>query len=197
MTNITFDDDTIKALKNTLGVTLKRYSCDPFIYSDAVFGMVGFQIGNRYYKLTAELKPVQRFFARDDVAILQFCECDPEDIKSRMDNGTLIDTPINDCIIGIDIINDYESVFHNAEREDLYSTKGLIIYFSSGNELSFEIGSWFSEMITVRRGYGLIKDFTPINDFIVDEWGNNDGYKAECDRKVISLQVSRDATLFQ
>lgn len=188
---VSFDDSTMNTLKSVIGKTLHRYSCDPFVFTNTVFGIVGFKIGEKYYKLSAELETVQRFFAEDDVAVLRFQECTAEEIVSRMDNGKLIDTPVTDSIIRVDVINDHETVSHGAESRELVSTKGIIIHLSSGNEVSFEMGSWFSEMITVRRGYNLIDQFTPVSDFVDDEWSNCDGYVGSCTREIIELSDSK------
>jgi hypothetical protein len=53
-------------------------------------------------------------------------------------------------------------------------------------EISFEIRTWFSEMITVEKGYDLIEKFTPIDDFL-EEWEGCDGYNAKSTREIITL----------
>ena len=185
MVDISFNANTIEILKGLVGKRFDHYSCDPFVFSSSVFGIVGFKIGDCDYKLTCNLKKTERFFSEDEIAVLDFSNCSNEIIKSRMDNGTMVDTPVQDVIDSIEIINDCESVSHENETKVLYSTKGIIFHFSQGNELSFEVDTWFSEMITVQRGYNLIESFTPINDFY-EEWEET-GYIPSAERKTIII----------
>ncbi len=43
---------------------------------------------------------------------------------------------------------------------------GIVFMLEDSREISFEIETWFSEMITIQRGYNLIKKFPPTNDFL-------------------------------
>lgn len=185
MTDISFDKKTIENLKSLIGKTLERYSADPFVNSPTVFGIVGFRIDNRCFRMTARLEPTNRFFSHEDVAVLNFVECEAQDIVSFMDKGKLTDTPVNDTVVGIDVVCDHEVVVHDGVRKEFISTKGIIFHMASGNEISFEVGSWFSEMITIRRGCELRKLFTPQTEFL-EEWEGYEGYTPECSREVIS-----------
>lgn len=189
MVDISFNSVTTKILRDIVGKNFNFYSCDPFEFTPSVFGIVGFKIEDKFYKLTCNLKKITRFWNEDEIAQLRFEECGNHRPKSRMDDGAMIDTPVLDTIVKIDLINDLESVAFENEKRTLCSTKGLIFYLSTGNEISFEIDTWFSEMITIQRGYGLIDKFTTVEDFI-EEWEDCDGYKATVDRKIVSLKSS-------
>ena len=187
MADIRFDNATMEMLKNMIGKIFAYYSCDPFVFTPSVFGIVGFHIGSDTYKMTIGLEATQRFFHDDDVAVMRIAHCQPCEIISMMDDGHMIDTPVQDTIVGIDVINDRETVTHNGERKEMLSTKGVIFHLAGGNEISFELGTWFSEMITIRRGYELIKQFTPLADFN-EEWENSEGYTPTCFRECISVK---------
>ncbi|MBR1690081.1 MAG: hypothetical protein IJ713_04825 [Oscillibacter sp.] len=187
MVDIRFDSTTMDMLESMIGKSFEHYSCDPFIFTPNVFGIVGFRIGGENYKMTSGLEVVQRFFHDDDVAVMRIAPCQPGEIVSMMEDGQMIDTPVQDAIVSIDVVNDCESVAHDGERKDMLSTKGIIFHLASGNEISFEIGTWFSEMITIRRGYELIKQFTPLADFS-EEWEDSEGYTPDCSREVISIR---------
>lgn len=137
--------------------------------------------------MTVGLKAIRRFFHDDDVAVMKIAHCHSCEIISMMDDGQMIDTPVQDTIVSIDVINDHESVTHNGERKEMLSTKGIIFHLAGGNEISFEISTWFSEMITIRRGYELIKQFTPLADFN-EEWEDSVGYIPACFRECISVK---------
>ncbi len=186
MVDISFDSTTIEAIRGMVGKPFVKYSCDPFVFTPNVYGIVGFRIGGRFYKMTSNLETVQRFFHKDDMAVMRVSECNRNEIVSKMDDGQMIDNPVGDIICSIDIINDRETVTHDGEQRALYSTKGIIFHLASGNEISFEIGTWFSEMITIRRGYELVKSFTPVEEFLED-WEDSEGYSPECNREVKTI----------
>lgn len=187
MVDIRLDRATMEVLKNMIGKTFEQYSCDPFVFTPNVFGIVGFRIGGETYKMTSNLESIQRFFHDDDVAVMRITHCQSGEIVSMMDGGQMIDTPVQDTIISIDIVNDRETVSHDGEKKELLSTKGIVFHLTSGNEISFEIGTWFSEMITIRRGYELIKQFTPLAGF-AEEWEDSEGYAPDCSREVITVK---------
>ena len=186
MVNISFDSNTINTLKGIIGESFEYYTCDQFIFTHCVFAIVGITINDSCFKLTSDFEQVQRFYNTEDVSVLKFQSCNAKDIVSRMDNGILQDNPVKDTITKIDIVNDHETVTHEGITSDLISTKGMIFYLSSGNEIAFEVTSWFSEMITVHRGYNLLEHFSKTDDFI-EEWEDCDGYYAHCSRDVISI----------
>ena len=186
MVDIRLDEKAVQILKQFVGKQFERYSHAPFLAQDA-YEVVGLCIGDDTYKMTSGLEVVHRFFHDDDVAVMRITLCQPGEIVSMMEDGQMIDTPVQDTIVGIDVVNDFESVAHDGERKDMLSTKGVIFHLASGNEISFEIGTWFSEMITIRRGYELIKQFTPLADF-TEEWEDSEGYTPDCSREVIAVK---------
>lgn len=177
MIDISFNSITTKMLKGIIGKTFDFYCCDPLEFSSSVLGIVGFKIEGKFYKLTCELEQTTRFWNEDEIARLRLEKCGNQKPETRMDGGAMIDAPVHDTIVKIDLVNDFESVAFENDHRTLYSTKGLIFYLSSGNEISFESGTWFSEMITIQRGYYLIDKFTPVDDFL-EEWENCKGYTA-------------------
>lgn len=174
-------------LKGMIGQVFEKYKCDPFVFSPSVYGIVGFYIGKNIFRMTSLQKVVSRFYADEEVATFQFAHATDDEIVTLMDNGQMIETPVKDTIKVIDVINDYETVSHNGEERTLISTKGIIFYLDGGNEISFEIGTWFSEFITIRKGYELIQKFTQIQDFL-EEWEDSVGYEADARREVVTIR---------
>ncbi|MDO5307897.1 MAG: hypothetical protein Q4G03_00150 [Planctomycetia bacterium] len=184
MVDISFDHTTMAMLKNLVGKTFEYYSCDPFIFTPKVIGIVGLYIDGESYKLTSKLEVVECFFDKDDFAVMRITPCQPCEIVTRMVDGQLIDTPVQDRIVRIDVVNDLETVTHDGKRSQLLSTKGVVFYLASGNEISFELKTWFSEMIHIRRGYGLVKEFRPLDHFL-EGW--KAGYVPDSEREVVTL----------
>ena len=174
-------------LSGMIGKHFEQYECDPFVFTPNVFGIVGFRIDGETYKITGNLEVVQRFFHEEDVAVMRFSRCQPGEIVSMMDDGKMIDNPVEDVIVAIDVVNDHECVEHEGIQKELVSTKGIIFHLAGGNEISFEIGTWFSEMITIQRGYNLIDKFTTLDDF-KEDWEDCEGYMAKVSREVVVLK---------
>ena len=195
MVDLTLDDDSMNILKSMVGKYFDHYSHDPFYFSPVVFDVVGFYIGEESFKLDVKRKVVEYFFDVDDVSFMTFVKTEPEKIVSYMENGKLIDSPAHDEIVGIDVVNDREIVTCGADRREVFSTKGVIFRLASGNEISFEIQPWFSEMITIQRGYDLIKKFVPLEDFLED-WEPEEGEEVseeercvpQCSREIVELR---------
>ena len=195
MTDLTLDANSINILKSMVGKQLRHYSHDPFYFSPVVFGVVGFYIGEESFKLEVKRKVVEYFFDVDDVSYMTFVKTEPDKIVSKLLNGKLIDVPTLDTIVGIDVVNDREIVTCGEDRKEVISTKGVIFRLATGNEISFEIQPWFSEMITIRRGYELIKNFVPLEDFLED-WEPEEGEERdeedrcfpECSREIVELR---------
>ena len=155
MKDISLGASAIQILQQLVGKQFVRYSFASFLAPDA-FEVAGLYIGGETYKISSDLEAVQRFFHDDDVAVMRIAPCQPGEIINMVKDGQMIDTPVQDTIVSIDVVNDRESVAHDGEQKELLSTKGIIFHLASGNEISFEIGTWFSEMITIRRDICLI-----------------------------------------
>ncbi len=187
MTTTTFSEAEIGIFRSMLGKQFDKFKCDPFIYSPAVYGIIGLYIDGSAYKLTATCENVRRFFNDESVAAYHITETADQEIKSYMDGGKLIETPISGKITAIDIINDHQTVTHGEKSTSFDHSVGVIFHLEDTREISFEIKTWFSEMITVEKGYRLIEKLTSTDDFL-EEWEGCDGYTAECHHEIITLK---------
>lgn len=173
-------------LKSMIGKTFEMFKCDSFIFSSSVYGLVGFYIGEKIYKFCAFLESAQYFFQRDDVVRIRVEETVDSEIVSMMDGGTFIDTPVKSKISSITIVNDYQKVVYGDDERCFETTKGIIFRFEDTREISFEVPTWFSEMITIRKGYNLLEKFVSENDFL-EEWEKCGEYIASTKREVIVI----------
>ena len=169
-----------------VGREFVAFKCDPFVYSPMVFGLVGIYVGEKAYKLTADLSTVRRFTADDDVAKFELKMSADENIKSRMEDGKLIKTPIQSRIESISVVNDHQILRYNNQSDEFITTVGIIFHLEDNREVSFALETWFSEMITVKRGYELIDLLAPVSEFL-EEWEGCDGYMPDCTREIITL----------
>lgn len=173
-------------LKKMIGKCFQKFKCDPFIYTPMVYGVVGLYIDNNVYKLTSLFDNVKRFLANDDVAKFKLECSNDESIKTFMDNGKLINNYVNQTINTITVVNDHQSITYEDKVYKFNSTVGIIFKLDDDLEISFEIGTWFSEMITIKKGYDLLDKFTPIDDFY-EEWKDCEGYEPKCTREVVVI----------
>lgn len=187
MRNTSFADNEVNIFKSMIGKQFDKFKCDPFLYSPMVYGLVGLYVGGETYRLTSLFETVNRFFVTDEIATFRLEQATDADIKTFMDDGELIENPIASRILAIDIVNDHQSLEHNGKISTLDCSVGLIFHLEDDLEISFEIKTWFSEMITVERGYSLIDKFTPIDDFL-EEWDGCEGYRAKCSREIITIK---------
>jgi hypothetical protein len=187
MNEITFfSKQDIDIFKDMIGKRFDKFKCDPFVYSPMVYGMVGLYVDGVAYKLTALYKTVRRFFSIEDIAAFRIEQTVDAEIKTFMDEGEFIESPVSSKIVAIDIVTDHQTLEHEGETQSLDYTIGIIFHLEDSREISFEIKSWFSEMITVEKGYNLIEKFSPIDDFL-EEWDGCDGYNAKCMREIVTL----------
>ncbi len=86
----------------------------------------------------------------------------------------------------ISVINDLQTVEYNGKIYSFNSTIGLIFLLEDTREISFEIGTWFSKMMTIEKGCNLIEKFTSINSFI-EEWEDCKGYIPNIQRQIVVI----------
>ena len=186
--NITsFSEHEINVFKNMIGKQFVSYKCDPFIYSPMVYGLVGIYVDNVPFKITSLCQSTIRFFSTEDVALLRISQTDDTEIKTFMDNGELVKTPVEGRIVAIDLITDHQEVEHDGKIQSFNYSTGIIFHLDDTREISLEIKTWFSEMLTIEKGYNLIEKFSPIENFL-EEWERCEGYTAKCTREIVTIQ---------
>ena len=84
MVNISFGSSTIDILKGIIGKYLEYYSCDLFVFTHSVFAVIGLKIKDDYYKITADLEPIQRFYEED---LWQNCGRRPDELRCGTASG--------------------------------------------------------------------------------------------------------------
>ena len=183
-----FSDDTKTMLKSMIGNNFENYQCDPFVYSPSVYGIVGFQINGQSYKLTNNIEVLDYFGQNEDVAVFKFNICNPEDICSQEDNGSLITNPVNCKIAEITIIEENQQLFYKDEQTyNVFIPRAIVFHFEDGHEIMFEKDIWFSETITVHKGYNLKEKITSTDEFL-ENWEDSADYSPRCMRNEIIIK---------
>jgi len=185
-----FDNNTIEMIQQLIGQTMVKYRCDPFIFSTSVYGIAGIIFKNVAYAFTNTTEVSDYFGRTEDVAIFRFGSIPESEIKSRVQDEEMIEVAVDNQISEICVVNEHQSLFeNNIQTYDVMLTRGVIFKFIDGMELSFEKNPWFSEDITIERGYDLISRFSSTDDFVEDWEGK---YRGECTRENIILTAPLD-----
>jgi hypothetical protein len=178
-----FDEEIFRQMINQ---KFKKYRCDPFVYTPSVTRIVGLYIGSNVYKMTNIEEKADYFGNDDEVAISRFEKTTNEAITSAFCDESQIDTPIEEIINKIIIVNENQKTWRDGKLDyDVFLTRG-IIFCVDNREISFEKQNWpYSEEIIIRRGYQLIDSFGDITEFSKG-WDQN--IKAEASRMNVVLE---------
>ncbi len=185
-TDVRFTDQMIQSMQAMIGRKMIKYKCDPFVYSPAVFGIVGVVTDNGSYAITNTIEVMDHFGSSEDVAIFRFEERPEAEIKSLVDDVKMVDISVGRIIKEIHIVNEHQKLYEkNEQTYDVWLTRGIIFVMDDNLEIAFEKNVWFSEMITVDRGNHLIEKFAPTSEF-ADDWDMP--YHGECERETIVIR---------
>lgn len=190
--NIALPKDTYKLLEDMIGRMFVKISCNKFIYSNAVYGIVGIYVDKNVYKITNFVDVLDYYGKTEDVAVFKFEKTYIDDIESAVQDEAMHDIPIDKKIIKIDVVNENQVQYKNYKiMYDNWVTRGIIFYFDDGSEISFEKDIWFSEDIYVERGKNLLDTFASVDEFS-DAWKLDDEndiseYTGTAKRKILSI----------
>ena len=171
-----FDSNVFKQM---IGKTFNKYRSDEFVFNNSVTGVVGIFVDEKVYEFRNEQKSVDYFGNQDDYAVFDISASSKSKIKSFFDNTKQIDTPINQIIKKITIINENQQIFENGTQTyNVWLTRGVI--FDLGDrEIAFKKDTCpFSEEIEIYRGYDLISKFPQNTDFF-ESWNSSTSPKSE------------------
>ena len=184
--NLQFDAENMKTIENMIGKTMIKYKCDPFEFSTSVYGIVGIELEDSSYAFTNTVTTMDYYGNKEDVAVFKMENMPFKAIKSMVQNQNMIETPVNSIIADVLVVNEKQQLFeNNLQTYEVLVTRGVIFIFKGEHELSFEKNIWFSEDITVEKGYNLIQRFTPNTEF-EKSWSGV--YKGKCFREIISCR---------
>ncbi len=175
-------DNTL--LREMLGKEFHKYRCDRFEFINSVTQLVGLYIEDKIYSLTNIQEPVDYFGYIDDIGVFKIQQAHDSDIQSAFENVDQIDTPVQECIYRIILVNDCQKVSSNHVQYEMRLTRAIIFDFGS-HQISFEKDYVpFSEEIEIRRGYNLIDTLSSEKKFL-EEWDAT--VNPECTREVITI----------
>ena len=184
--DVRFSTSELAEIQSMVGKKMSKYKCDPFEFSTSVYGIVGISFEDADYAFTNMVDVMDYYGEQEDVAIFKLEKRPFSSIMSLIPNQTMIETPVKATVSEIIVINECQQLFENDEQTyEVLLTRGIIFKFEDGRELSLEKNIWFSEDITVEKGYDLLGQFSPETEFS-EGWSGN--YRGECSREILSLK---------
>ena len=184
--DVRFSASEMAEIQSMVGKKMGKFKCDPFEFSTSVYGIVGISLEDADYAFTNMVDVMDYYGEQEDVALFKIERRPFSRICSLIQNQTMIETPVEAIISEVLVINERQQLFENDEQiYEVLLTRGIIFKFEDGHELSLEKNIWFSEDITVEKGYDLLSRFSPETEFS-EGWSGN--YHGECSREILSLK---------
>ncbi len=175
----------LSLIKRWIGKKLIQYKNDPFEFTNSVTQIVGLYIDEDVYSLTNIQETVDYFGTTDDIAIFKLSRSNSNQISSAFKDVEMVNTPVNDVIKSVRIINEQQKISKDGEEGyEVWLTRAII--FAVGDrEISFEKDTVpFSEEIIIQKGYNLTELIADNTGFL-DDW--DDDIIPECIREIIDI----------
>ncbi|MCD8290996.1 MAG: hypothetical protein LUC91_05790 [Prevotella sp.] len=186
--DIRFDNNTLDVLQSLVGKQMDEFACCRLEYTPMVYGIVIFKVDGELYSLTNTHTVMDYMNKVDDVGVFKFGKTDENTIERFLEGASPINTPVNQRISEIRIMNENQQLFHNGvQTYDVYTVRGIVFVMDDGREVSAEKGIWFSEMINVRTGHSLMDKYESMDDFM-DNWDEYPEYQTKGSREVVVIK---------
>ena len=179
--NIRFKEQEKDLLRSLIGKRLNSYRHDEFRFTPTSTQAVQIEMeGDALYYLYSFVEEQDYYGVSEDVAVWSF----GDEKLPIIDRKRFIITPVGEEIKSIYLVQENQRTYEkNEQTYNVWLTRGIIIDLGE-NQVSFEKDRWFSEEIIVHRGYDLIDQFAPTDEFGKD-WDSD--VITECSREIISL----------
>lgn len=155
-----------------IGKCFRKYRCDSFEYTNSVTGIVGIYINDKTFELRNEQESIQYFDSVDDIAVWGFREVNENDIRSFFEDTDQIDTPVDEIVKKITLVNEHQKVKISDNIYELWITRAIIFHLETKDIYFEKDNTAFSEEIEIKRGHDLANEFPKKNDFFLNQWVN-------------------------
>ena len=137
----------------------KKYRCDSFDYTNSVTGVVGIYINDKTFELRNEQESIQYFDSVDDIALWSIKEVNENDIRSFFEDTDQIDTPVDEKVNKITLVNEHQKVKISDDIYELWITRAIIFHLETKDIYFEKDNTAFSEEIEIKRGHDLVNEF--------------------------------------
>ena len=175
-----------KILASIVGKEFTKYRCDKIAFRPAVYQAIGAFFDGLTLSIENEAQALDYYGAAEDVGVMRVQQVDPDDVVSRIIDGQQIDTPINQVVQDIKVIDDTHYMEKGNEILYKFSYTKAIVFVLPDRQVVFEKDIWFSEDIFIYRG-------TEAESKIMDvdsEVEESDQYSFRAERDVSNLSSS-------
>ncbi len=122
------------------------------------------------------------------VVVFRFKRANKDEVDGIIDGHELIETPVEQEIEEIRIMNEKQQLFENGvQTYDVDTVRGMVFVLKDGKEVSAEKDIWFSECIKVTVGHDLMKGYSTMEDFF-GNWEDYPEYTAKGSREIIGIK---------
>ena len=179
--DIRLKNDEVQRLKALIGTRLMSIQHDLFQFTPSSTQAVQLEAeGTEPLYLYSFTEPQDYYGSQEDVAVWSFTDKRYPMVEQK----EFVKTPVDEMITGITLVQENQRLYFGTEQTDnVWVTRGIIFEFGE-HQIAFEKAIWFSEEIYIHKGYDLIRQFKPAEDFC-DDWEK--GFRAECDRQLMAL----------
>lgn len=146
--------EEISILAGMVGKRFEKYCCDEFVFSPAVYQIVGLCVDGRTFALLNETQELDYFGSVDDVAVISVKEVSPGEIRSHIVGGEMVETPVDQIIEDVIVVTDTECMSKDGTDLYRYDFTAAIAFVLSDRQIVFERDCWFSEDFLIFRGQG-------------------------------------------
>ena len=158
------DEEDMERLKSLKGLRLEHIRLTPPNGSDTVLQVIEFSAGSKRYYLYCDLECIDYFGLSEDISFLSFTD----QRYPFIDCMEFVIEHIGLDITGVSEVKDSIRLLEGGKPCYEFSfTRGIIIHFGA-YQFSIEKVSYFSELMTVRKGYDLISKFESIEEYRKD-----------------------------
>ena len=172
--------------KRMIDKQLNKYKCDPFVFTNTVTGIVGLYIDEKVFELKNEQTAFQYFDSIDDVSLWNIKEVNDSEIHSVFENTEQINTPVNQKIEKITLINEKQVACIDNLNYSLLVTRAIVFHLENRDIYFEKDNTAFSEEIEIKRGHDLLSEFPKRNDYFLDQW--IEGIKSDVQTEFIEIQ---------
>ena len=190
LTDHTFSKEEVKKIRNLIGTKVDEIALEDMIFSNDVTSPVMIKSEDYVLIISNECKSQLYHGMIEDVCNLHVFDCGMDDYDKFKNQDNITPLLFGEIISGITIVNECVRCYRDGVIDSEYRyVHGVVLKGISGREIGFEKGSEFIELITITRGYELIKKkFTKIED-MNDEEQLEKGIRFEISREIIGLKA--------
>ncbi len=186
--DIRYDDKTMELLKSLVGKRLEKIEHLAVPLPTCAYGVVVYKIAGEEYSLTNKLETMDYMNEIQDVGVFKFKRANENEVDEIIDGHELIETPVEQEIEEIRIMNEKQQLFEKeVQTYDVDTVRGMVFVLKDGREVSAEKDIWFSECIKITVGHDLMKEYSTMEDFF-GNWEDYPEYMAKGSREIIELK---------